>query len=245
MIRTYTYTLLSLAFLPLALILLLMGIDAIAPERKRGIWLKLALAVNTSLALVFGFLAGNSKSEAAEPDMDKLLCYAVATTDPTEIGNDFEESVDWQNLETNLCVMENYIRTGNFDSDTADKLYVEMKTSIEILQNDGLISGDDAAILMAYINTRHEYYCTNVGHVRCYEMAAIPPGKETTKKEIAETTATLRQLYEEGKVGDETYNTTLATLEEKLKLYTEKEDNAVLRQLLLDLADGFSGMHFE
>jgi hypothetical protein len=119
-----------------------------------------------------------------------------------------------------------------------------MKTSIENMQSDGLIGDDDASVLLAYVGARHEYYCTNTGMVSCYDMPTIPPGKETTKKEITETTATLRQLYEEGKVGDEAYNTALATLEEKLALYTEKKDNTILRQLLLDLADGFDGRHF-
>jgi len=242
MVRTITLTTLSLVFLPLALILLLLGINAVAPNRKRGIWLKLALAVNTSLALVLGFLGTNTKAEA---DEEFVMCYAVAITDPTQIDDKFEQSQDWQNLENNLWEMENYIRNGAFDTDTADALYSEMKTAIANMQNDGLINGDDAGVLLAYAGARHEYYCTNVGHVRCYEMAAIPPGKETTKKEIAETTATLRQLYEEGKIDSDAYNTALATLEEKLKLYTDKEDNTVLRQLLLDLADGFTGVHFE
>jgi hypothetical protein len=242
MIRTYTYTLLSLAFLPLALILLLLGINAIAPERKHGIWLKLALAVNTSLVLVLGFLGGSVKATAKD---ERVMCYKMAITDLTKIENEFEMSEDWQNLERSLWSMESFIRSGDFDNDTADKLYNDMKTSIENMQNDDLINGDDAALLLAYVGARHEYYCTNVGHVRCYEMVAIPPGKETTKKEIAETTATLRQLYEEGKLDSDAYSTALTTLEEKLKLYTEKKDNAVLRQLLLDLADGQSGTYFE
>ncbi len=154
-------------------------------------------------------------------------------------------SEDWQAQERDLWSMENYSRTGSFDHDTADKLYNEMETSIANMQNGGLINGDDAALLLAYVGARHEYYCTNVGHVRCYEMAAIPTGKETTKKEIAETTATLRLLYEEGKLDSNAYSTALATLEEKLKLYTDKKDNAVLRQLLLDLADGQTGSYFE
>ncbi|MCP4231595.1 MAG: hypothetical protein GY771_15805 [bacterium] len=243
MIRTYTYTMLSLVFLPFALILIMLGINAIAPNRKRGIWLKLALAVNTSLALGLGFFGATGKANAEGERL--ATCYLMIASDLTQIDDVFEASADWQNLENKLLTMENYIRTGSFDYDTADKLYGEMKTSIENMQNDGLINGDDAALLLAYAGARHEFYSTNVGSVRCYEKIAIPPGKETTKEEIAETTEILRQLYEEGKVGDDAYNTALATLEEKLALYTETEDNAVLRQLLLDLADGFSGTYFE
>lgn len=242
MIRTYTYTLLSLAFLPLALILLLLGINAIAQGRKHGIWLKLALAVNASLVLVLGFLGSNAKATAVE---NTVMCYQIAITDFTKIPDKFENSEDWHNLESALWNMESFIHSGDFDHDTADKLYGDMKTSIGNIQNDGLINSDDAALLLAYVGARHEYYCTNVGHVRCYEMAVIPPGKEATKKEIAETTATLRQLYEDGKLDSDAYSTALATLEDKLKLYTDKKDNAVLRQLLLDLADGQSGAYFE
>ncbi|MCP4231597.1 MAG: hypothetical protein GY771_15815 [bacterium] len=244
MVRTITLTSLSLVFLPVALILILIGINAINAKKKRGIWVKLAVMVNSSLVLALGFLGCGSNANGGEGEEEMVMCYDMAMSDYTRIPDKFEDSEDWQNLENKLCNMENFIRTSSFDNNTADELYAEMKTSIENMQNGGLISGDDAEALMAYVGARHEYYCTNVGMVSCYDMPAIPPGKETTKKEIAETTATLRQLYEEGKVGDDAYNTALATLEEKLELYTDKEDNAVLRQLLLDLADGFSGEYY-
>jgi DNA-binding transcriptional regulator GbsR (MarR family) len=243
MIKTYGLTLMSLAFLPLALILVLLGINAIAPNRKRGIWLKLALAVNTSLVLALGFFGTAGKANAEGERL--ATCYSMIASDLTQIDDVFEASADWQNLENKLWTMENYIRTGSFDYDTADELYGEMKTSINNMRSDGMISDVDSEVLLAYVGARHEYYSTNVGSVRCYEKIAIPPGKETTKEEIAETTEILRQLYEEGKLDSDAYSTTLATLEEKLALYTEKEDNAVLRQLLLDLADGFSGTYFE
>lgn len=242
MIRTYTFTLLSIMFLPLALVLIFLGVDAIVSDRKKGIWLKLALAINTSLAMITGFL-GSSESPKAEEIM--ATCYDPVVSDFTKVEKKFEESADWRKLEDNMWYMESHIRSGNFDNDTANKLYLDMKSSIENMRNDGIINGDDAEILIAYVGARHEFYCTNVGSVRCYEKVAIPLGKETTKKEIAETTTALRQLYKDGKLDSEAYETALATLENKLKLYTEKEDNAVLRQLLLDLADGRSGMYFD
>ncbi len=242
MIRTYTVTLLSLLFLPLALILILLGVDAIVSGRKTGIWLKLALAINTSLAMIMGFL-GSSESPKAEELM--ATCYDPVVSDFTKVENKFENSADWRNLEDNMWYMERHIRSGDFDYDNANELYLDMKTSIENMQNDGLISSDDAEVLLAYVGSRHEFYCTNTGSVRCYEKVAIPPGKETTKKEIAETTTTLRQLYQDGKINSDAYDTALATLEKKLKLYTDKKDNSVLRQLLLDLADGRSGMYFD
>jgi hypothetical protein len=242
MIRTYTYTLLAVAFLPLAIILIILGINAVTQNRKRGIWLKLAVAVNSSLAIVLGFFGSSTKAQAED---ERVMCYVMVVTDVTEIDKKFESSDDWHNLETNLWNMENFIRSGDFDYDTADKLYADMKLSIGNMQNNGLINDDDAAVLLAYVGARHEYYCTAVGGVLCYDMAAIPPGKETTKKEIVDTTETLHRLYEEGKLDSDAYSTALETLEKKLELYTEKEDNAVLRQLLLDLADNRTGTYFE
>ncbi|MCP4231596.1 MAG: hypothetical protein GY771_15810 [bacterium] len=211
-------------------------------KRKHRIWTKLALAVNASLFMVLGFVGSNDEAAAAEP---LVPCYMPIFSDQTDIDTKFETSDDWYNLETNLYGMESLISSGRFDHEIADKLYNNMKDYIANMEDKGLINEDAAAVLRTYVGNRHMHYCTNIGGVLCYDMAAIPPGKETTKKEIVETTATLRQLYEDGKIDGDAYDTALATLEEKLELYTEKEDNAVLRQLLLDLADGTSGSYYK
>lgn len=245
MIRSLTLTTLSLVFLPLAIILILIGINAISVKQKRGIWMKLAVMVNSSLVLALGLLGCGGSANGDQNKEEMVMCYDMAMSDFTKVPDKFEDSSDWQNLEYNLWNLENYIRSGSFDHDTADELYLDMKSSIENMHNEGLVNEDDAAVLLAYVGARHEYYCTAVGGVLCYDMAAIPPGKETTRKEIVDTTETLHRLYEEGKLDSEAYSTALGTLEEKLKLYTEKEDNAVLRQLLLDLADGYTGPYYE
>jgi hypothetical protein len=83
-----------------------------------------------------------------------------------------------------------------------------------------------------------------VGGATCYTPMPIPTGKEAAKEDVVVAANELRRLYADGKIDTPAYETALANLDANLKLFTEQENNAVLRQLLLDLADGKSGAHF-
>lgn len=238
MIRTVGLSILSLAFLLLASILLLLGIEALKLERKRGLWLKLALLINTSIVLAVGVLGCCGKPGG------RVTCYEVAISDYTEIPEDFEQSSDWSKLESTLMNLEYYIGTGEYVDELAIDFRNRTSDSITNMRNAGLINEDDASILSAYVNSRIDYYFHTVGGATCYEPMPIPEGKEAAKGDIVAATNELRQLYTDGKIDTPTYETALVNLEGSLKLYTDKEDNAVLRQLLLDLADGQSGTYF-
>ncbi|MCP4231600.1 MAG: hypothetical protein GY771_15830 [bacterium] len=238
MIRTASITLAALAILPVALVLLLFGIERLNLSRRNGLWLKLGILINTSVVIALGISGCCGKSGG------RVTCYDVAMSDYTEIPDDLEQSSDWSKLESTLMNLEYYIETGEYIDELAADLREKMSDSIVNLKNAGLISEDDASVLSAYCNSRSAYYLHMVGGATCYKPALIPEGKETTKKEIIETTDELRRLYADGKIDTPAYETALANLDDDLKLYTEKEDNAVLRQLLLDLADGQSGTYF-
>lgn len=227
---------LAVTLLPAALILLTFGIDKLAVRGKKGLWLKTALLVNSSLILalnVLGCCCGDNRGGVS--------CYEVAISDVTEIPDEFETSPAWNELESGLWSLEQEIRSGQFDYDRADELLGAMNKSIDNLTADGLITRDDSAVLKVYVTSRHEYYCCSVGNVLCYEGTGTPTPKEMTPDEIVNTVGALRGLYEGGKVDGEAYRVTPEKLESQLTTYTNKKDNAVLRQLLLDLADGRTG----
>ncbi len=247
MIRTITLTTLSLVFLPLAIILILIGINAISVKHKRGIWMKLAVAVNSSLVLALGFLGcgGNANGgEGGEEEM--VLCYEVAMSDYTSVPDEFENSEDWRLLENRLVLFESYISSGNTEiEETADSIFQEMLTAVNNLHSDGLINKDDADLLTDYLYSRNKYYKMSVCRIKCYKPAPIKPGKPQKRQDIIDAVDTLRSIYEAGGINEKSYDTALANLEKELELYTGKKDNAVLRQLLLDLADGMGGSYYE
>lgn len=244
MIRTYTYTVLSLAFLPLALILVLLGINTIASDRKRGIWLKLALLINGSLVLVLGAIGcGGNKPEAAD-DEDFVMCYAMPASDITEIPQTFEDSSDWQGLESSFITLEYYIADGSGNEALVEAYVSAIRTHISNLQNQGLITADDADLLTEYVYSRDFYYHTTVRGVKCYDVKEPVGDKAQLREDIVYAMDNLRALYASGDIETKSYETALANLEKQLKLYTGKKDNAVLRQLLLDITDGYSGEYF-
>lgn len=238
MIRTISLSFLAIAFLPVASVLLLLGITAIKPKRKHGFWLKLAVLINSSIVLAIGVLGCCGKPGG------RVTCYEVAISDYTEIPDDFEQSSDWSKLESTLMNLEYFIENGEYNdaltADFRDRIY----GSITNMKNAGLINENDASVLTAYTNSRIDYYVHMIGGATCYEPMPVPEGREVAKADIVAATDELRQLYADGKIDTQAYETALANLDHSLKLYTEKEDNAVLRQLLLDLADGRSGTYF-
>ena len=248
MIRFTTISVFALAFIPLALTLLAIGIYAVPTEKKTGLWLKLALLVNSSLVLALGAIGcGVDRSDAANDvsnDGERVMCYMMPASDITEIPQTFEDSNDWRTLENSLSNLEYYIETDDFNDVVADEFYGEMGKSIANLKDNGLITEDDATILRAYCVSRYDYYFHMIGGATCYEPMPIPEGKEAAKEDIVEAANELRQLYADYKIDTPAYNTALANLDKQLELYTGKEDNALLRLLLLDLADDMSGEHW-
>ncbi len=245
MVRTITLTTLSLVFLPIALILILIGINAISVKQKRGIWMKLAVMVNSSLVLVLSFLGCGGSANGGEGEEEMVMCYDMAMSDFTKIPDKFEDSDDWTMLENRLMLYESYISSRNSEmEETADTMLVEMIGAIDNLHSDGLINKDDADLLSDYVYSRAKTYNMSVCGVKCYKPAPIKPGKPAKRQDIIDATDTLRNLYANNNIDTPSYERALKNLEEELKLYTGKEDNAVLRQLLLDLADGVSGAYF-
>ncbi|MCP4231598.1 MAG: hypothetical protein GY771_15820 [bacterium] len=246
MVRTITLTTLSLAFLPIALILILIGINALSVKKKRGIWMKLAVLVNSSLVLALGVLGCGGSANGGEGEEEMVLCYEVAMSDYTQVPDKFENSDDWQMLENRLTLYESYISSRNTEmEETADAMLVEMIGAIDNLHSDGLISKDDADLLSDYVYSRAKTYNMSICGVKCYKPAPIKPGKPEKRQDIIDAMDSLRAIYASGGINDKGYDTALANLEKELELYTGKEDNAVLRQLLLDLADGMGGTYYE
>ncbi|MCP4231599.1 MAG: hypothetical protein GY771_15825 [bacterium] len=246
MIRTMSITLVAVAFLPIALILILFGINRLNPSRRKGIWLKLAVIINSALVIALGIIGckggrindgGNAGGEEVYVD-----CYAFAPADITEVPETFDKSNDWSDLEYTMVALEREITRGNYDEATEKNNREKIGNAVSNLKNDGLITEDEKILLWAYCLRRVDSYADL--HVSCYAAMPSPGSKEASKSEIIEATIELRQLYADGKIQTPAYETTLATLEERLALYTGKKDNAVLRQLLLDLADGVGGMYF-
>jgi len=244
MIRYTSISIISLAFLPLAIILIAIGIYAFSTERKSGIWLKLAVLANSSLVLALGFIGcGGDKSEAA--DENKMVtCYMMPAPDVTEIPQSFEDSNDWYTLESSLTNIEYYISSDTDDTAQVEPLVETARTSIENLRNNGLINNDDADILREYVNSRDFYYHTTICGVKCYDVKEPFGDKAQVREDIVYAIDNLRAIYESGDIETPAYETALGNLEKQLKLYTGKEDNAVLRQLLLDIADGYAGEYY-
>jgi len=246
MVRTITLTSLSLVFLPIALILILIGINAISVKKKHGIWMKLAVMVNSSLVLALSFLGCGGSANGTEGDEEMVLCYETAMSDYTSVPDKFEDSKDWQLLENRLTLYESYISSRNSEMEVAaDAMLIEMIGAIDNLRSDGLINQDDADLLSDYVYSRAKTYNMSVCGVKCYKPAPIKPGKPAKRQDIIDAMDSLRAIYASGGINDKSYNTALANLENELELYTGKKDNAVLRQLLLDLSDGLGGAYYE
>ncbi len=246
MVRTMTLTTLSLIFLPIASILILIGINAISVKKKNGIWMKLAVLVNSSLVLALGFLGCGGSANGDEFEEEMVMCYDMAMSDYTKIPDKFEDSDDWTMLENRLTLYESYISSRNSEmEETADTILVEMTGAIDNLHSDGLINKDDADLLTDYVYSRAKTYNMSICGVKCYKPAPIKPGKPAKRQDVIDAIDSLRAIYTSGGINDSSYDTALANLEKELELYTGKEDNAVLRQLLLDLTDGMIGTYYE
>ncbi len=241
MIRIVNLTMAGFALFPIVAILFILGSRALSMKNKSELRLKLALIINSLLLLIPSYLGCCGKNGNLTIPIG---CYMPpAKTDITEIPANFEESSDWKTLENWLIQLEDKISRKNYDADFLDKFGETVWPAIENLRKDGLITNDDSEILTAYCESRRAYYSHVIGGATCYTPVPTPIGKEAVKEDIVNATDELRSLYADGKIETDTYDIALANLEKNLQLYTEEEDNAVLRQLLLDLADGRSGGH--
>jgi hypothetical protein len=97
----YIYPYLALIFVPAAVFLLIAGVRVLRLDKRFGFGLKLALIVNTSLAIVLGWF-GSAKAE--QPD---VLCYAVLAVNDEPVPKTFNESDGWNDL---ACVVPAYGR---------------------------------------------------------------------------------------------------------------------------------------
>ncbi|UCE27297.1 MAG: hypothetical protein JSW52_00665, partial [Candidatus Coatesbacteria bacterium] len=73
MYRLFDNGLWTLVLLPVAALLVILGIKYLAPGYRKGFALRLTLAVNTCLLMLGGALPG-----ARANDEPKILCYDVA-----------------------------------------------------------------------------------------------------------------------------------------------------------------------
>jgi len=241
MIRTISLSVLALALVPIATLLLFLGVGALKPGNKRGLPLKLTLLVNTSLLIVASFLGCCGKpGNRTIP----ISCYAPPPiTDITDIPDNFEESDDWSLIEEHMIELEERISREDFDSAIHDRFGEAVLPAIENMRAKGLLNNDDTEILIAYVASRYRYYSDVLGGTSCYAQIPTPVGKEAVKEDIVAATDELRRLYAEGKIDTPAYETALANLDGELRQYTEKEDNPTIRQLLLDIADGRTGSY--
>lgn len=240
MIRTISLSILAAAFLPVALLLLLLGIESLKPGRKRGFWMKLAVLVNSSILIATGIFACKKPGiDSSPPD-----CYIVDSSDVTKIPENFENSNDWATLEYAMFSLEGKIYSNNYSDEFLESTKSTVYETLPRLRENGLITEDEQELLSAYCRSRLDHYYHMTGGALCYEAREIPQGREAAKEDIIAAMAELRGLYHDYKIDTPAYDTAMATLENQLTLYTGKEDNAVLRQLLLDLADNMTGTYY-
>ncbi len=240
MIRTLGISALAIAFLPVAFFLLLLGIESLKPGRRRGFWMKLAVLVNSSILIATGIFGCKKPGiDSSSPD-----CYIVDSTDVTKIPENFEDSNDWATLENAIFRLEGKIYSNNYSEEFMESTGSTINETLPRLCENGLITADEEELLSAYCESRLDYYFHMIGGVSCYQEKDIPEGRDATKEDIIAAMAELRALYHDYKIDTPAYGTAMNTLENQLTIYTGKEDNAVLRQLLLDLADNMTGAYY-
>jgi hypothetical protein len=240
MIKSYGFMVLAVAFIPFAILLAILGITKIRQADNAGFWLKVAVLANTSLALALGFFG------CKIPGGERTSCYEpLPVSDKTETPVEFQTSDDWDELERVMIKLEDGISSGKYNDSLANETGERVNASIEKLVQKNLITRDDGGILLAYCQSRIGYYVHMVGTATCYTPVPEPQGREATKTEIITTSEELRKLYEGYKIDTPAYETAKENLDAQLKVYTGKKDNAALRQLLLDLADGESGDYYD
>lgn len=223
----------TLVLLPGAALFVLLGVKYLAPGNRKGLALRITLAVNTCLLMLSGALPG-----ARANDEPKILCYKVAAPAECRPVDDALEHDAFKDLERVQTAIEEAIDSGEYSDETHDALMSRAMEDVATLVVNNQVTADEAAVLRAYFRERLEYYATAVGCVLCYEAVALQ-GKELTAAEIADRFEEIRNLYREGKLSEEAYEATLSEMEEFIADYAADGDRAErLKAILIDLGDG-------
>ncbi len=228
----YIYPYLALIFVPAAVFLLIAGVRVLRLDKRFGFGLKLALIVNTSLAIVLGWF-GCAKAE--QPD---VLCYAVLAVNDEPVPKTFNESDGWNDLEKTIVELELKINAGDFEDGKYDEFGERVSKAKLKLADEGILDADELDVIGAYCSERLAWYLHMVGGATCYEPMPVPTGREATLGNIAARGMELRELYAQGSFGGDAYDAAVLALENDMRVYTGDEDVSTLRQLILDLADG-------
>jgi hypothetical protein len=218
--------------LPAAVLLLIAGVRIIRLDKRSGFSLRLALILNTSLAIVLGWF-GCAKAEQPE-----ISCYQIPAVTDEPVPKAFGESVGWDDLEKTMVELERKISANDFDGGKYDEFYERISKAQLKLAEEGILDQDELEVIGAYCSERLAWYLHMVGGATCYEPMPVPTGREATLGNIVARGMELRGLYAEGSVGDDAYDAAVLALEDVLREYTGDGDVSGLRQLILDLADG-------
>ncbi|UCE27298.1 MAG: hypothetical protein JSW52_00670 [Candidatus Coatesbacteria bacterium] len=222
---------LAAALLPVAILLLLLGVRALRLDKRSRLGLKLALILNTSLAILLGWV-GSARAEVK-------TCYVMIPLIPDEpVSTEFQNSDGWNDLEKTIMELEQKINVGDFDSGKYDEFLERIAKAKVKLASEGLLDADELDVIGAYCAERLAWYLHVVGGATCYEKMPVPTGREATLSNIVDRGMELRELYAQESLGGDAYDTAVASLETELREYTGDEDVSTLRQLILDLADG-------
>ena len=233
MYRLFDNGLWTLALLPVAALLVLLGIKYLAPGKRKGFALRVTLAVNTCLLMLGGMVPG-----ARADDEPEVLCYRVAAPAECRPVEDALEHDAFKDLERVQTEIEEAIDSGEYSDETHDALMSLAMEDIAVLVNNNQITADEAIVLRAYFRDRLEYYATAVGCVLCYEAVSLQ-GKELSAAGIADRLEELRNLYRQGGLSEEAYETSLSEMKDLVTGYAAGEDEAErLQAILLDLGDG-------
>jgi hypothetical protein len=100
------------------------------------------------------------------------------------------------------------------------------------------LNADELTVVGAYCSERLAWYLHMVGGAACYKPMPVPTDREAVLADTVDRAMELRELYVQGKVAADAYDTALEVLEDDLREYTGNEGVSTLRQLILDLADG-------
>ncbi len=230
----YTEPVIVAVLFPVAILLLLIGIRALRLEKTSGLGLKLAVVLNTSLAIILGWV-GCAKAENNE---EFVTCYIMPETLDETVPAEFQRSDGWYALEQAVVDLECEITSGDFDDGKYDEFGERVSKAKLKLADEGILGADELDVIGAYCSERLAWYRHMVGGATCYKPMPTPTGREATLGNIAARGMELRELYAQGFVGGDAYDAAVLALEDDLHIYTGDDDVSTLRQLILDLADG-------
>lgn len=227
---------LIVALLPAAVFLLIAGVRALRLDKRSGVGLKLALVINTSLAIILGWI-GYAKAENTQ---EFKTCYIMIMPEtPDEVvPAEFQKSDSWHDLEQTIVDLEYEITVGDFDHGKYDEFSERVSTAQAELADEGILDADELEVIGAYCSERLAWYLHMVGGATCYKPMPTPTGREETLGNAVARAMELRELYADYSFTSDAYDVALEALEDYLREYTGDEDVSTLRQLILDLADG-------